>query len=194
VHVRVVLVFLLASSKAFAGWFGPDNYAECMSDALDGKRGLALRYAKQGAEKECYEDHCEGKGRCVADIEETVRCNQIIRNDKLQRSVYEASKARCKEIASYIETECSPFGFQKIFIDKTKYKFARTFDYVHKADSENLIPKCNEKSNAFDRVCIEPEFSWDAYGCELKMFDFIYTDSTCPSSERLRESAGCYLR
>ena len=62
-HTRLLIAFsLLASATSLkAGWFGPDNYAECMSEAINGKTGLSLKYALEGARVRCFKVHCEGR-------------------------------------------------------------------------------------------------------------------------------------
>ena len=77
-RTRLLIAFwlLVWASGLKAGWFSPDNYAECMSEAIDGKRGLSFKYALEGAKVRCFKEHCEGRLETIVvrTKEESMRC------------------------------------------------------------------------------------------------------------------------
>jgi hypothetical protein len=75
-HLLIASWLLFSATSLSAGWFGPDNYAECVSEAIDGKTGLSLKYALEGAKVRCFKEHCEGRLETIVvrTKEESMKC------------------------------------------------------------------------------------------------------------------------
>jgi len=127
-HTRLLIAFsLLASATSLkAGWFGPGNYAECMSEAIDSKTDLSLKYALEGAKVRCFKEHCDGRlvTKVVRTKEESMEC---IAAEEKRRVEWKQSQAPIPFMILFSllpKSAKKPYRFSKILLAHRKQQIA----------------------------------------------------------------------
>lgn len=140
----------------FAGWFGPDSYAECMKTELQKSPGV------QGAQKYvhnyCFSEHCEGKGEWL-----TIQNPYAQKCQTLRESMREGDKAACRGF---------PHGAEAGYGGR-------------KSGGENCEKRAFSNRELLDCKCtrwLKRAMEFKQLHCETPSSStFVYSDKTCRS-------------